>query len=273
VKGAGCCRTPAQQQGVVPACSSQGHLECSCVPSQQQQLELELERAAGQPAARRGGLPASRLRRLARGWSAAAAAAGSGRVKSGRGRWWWGGVRPTCDVSCRSGCGARVWLCVCVAREGVVWCCFLHNCMHAVVLLVHVLLVLCVCGLCAVLLMARQGTHLYVLNRDPGGRRQLCAGAHCMCVAGCSACSSILVCAWVVLVLCCSACFMQVVLVEVVSLRLAGCVVFTSVCMCLVGCLPVCCCCACMFVWPVCGVADGSPGDAPVCAQPGLQDA
>ena len=137
----------------------------------------------------------------------------------------------------------------------------------------HVLLVLRVCGLCAVLLMARQGTHLYVLNRDPGGRRHLCAGAHCMCVAGCSACSSILVCAWVVLVPCCSACYMQVVSVEVVSLRPAGCVVFTSVCMCPVGCCPACCCCACMSVWPVCGVADGSPGDAPVCAQPGLLDA
>jgi hypothetical protein len=77
--------------------------------------------------------------------------------------------------------------------------------------MVHVLLVLRVCALCAVLLMARQGTHLYVLNRDPGGRRHLCADAHCMCVAGCSACSSILVCAWVVLVPCCSAWYMQAV--------------------------------------------------------------
>jgi hypothetical protein len=95
----------------------------------------------------------------------------------------------------------------------------------------RVFLVPHVCGLCAVLLMARQGTHLYVLNRDPGGRRYLCADVHCMCVAGCSACSSILVCAWVVLVPCCSACYMQVVSIGVVSLRPASCVVFTSVCM------------------------------------------
>jgi hypothetical protein len=101
----------------------------------------------------------------------------------------------------------------------------------------------------------------------------LCADVHCMCVAGCSACSSILVCAWVVLVPCCSACCVQVVSVGVVSLRPAVCVVYTSMCMCPVGCFPVCGCCACMSVWPVCGVADGSPGDAPVCAQPGLLDA
>ena len=43
--------------------------------------------------------------------------------------------------------------------------------------------------------------------------------------------------------------------------------------MCVAGCCPACCHCACMCVWLVCGVVDGSPGDAPICAQIGLLDA
>lgn len=86
---------------------------------------------------------------------------------------WWRGVRPTRGVSCRP------WLgCLGVALQS-------HGaCGRCVVLIstqtfaccgvvLPAIFVLHVCGLCTVLLIARQGTHPYVLNRAPGGGRHL----------------------------------------------------------------------------------------------------
>ena len=175
---------------------AKGIWEAPAAPSSSSSWSLELELEAWQPAARRGGLPASRLRRLAWSLKVKSAEASSG-VGMGR----WGTAVPCCGAGCglpvtchaaRAWAGISVVSCACMrrgwslpqpyayARQSVVPC-LMPMCLH-------------LCGLWAALLMALRGAPVCA-QPIPRSRRRAATGKHSVWVTAVScSCDSLVRC-------------------------------------------------------------------------------